>query len=225
MPGILVVEDDLNTNEAMCEFLKDKGYRVFSALDGEKALKLFEIEKPELVVLDLMIPKITGMGVLHKIRETSDVPVLILTAIADEYTQVLSFDEKADDYITKPFSLIVLSKHIEALLRRTGFGTSDNRDNDDKKIKVGSAYIDFKGYSARNADGAVDVTPKEMQLLKYLIDNKGVVVSREQILDAVWGMDAFVEERTIDTYIMNLRKKLETESIITVKGIGYKYED
>ncbi|MBR1494979.1 MAG: response regulator transcription factor [Acidaminococcaceae bacterium] len=218
MAALLIVEDDKQTNEAVCEYLKSTGHKIIPAYDGADALRLFNQEAIDLVVLDIMLPKVTGLGVLHEIRKKSSIPVLMLTAIDDEYTQVTSFDEQADDYITKPFSMVLLGRRITALLRRSGKGiTLDTITFDD-------VTVDFSGYTASDSKGKIDITPKEIDLLRLLVENKGLVLTRSQILDDLWGVDAPIIDRTIDTYIKNLRKKLRLDCIVTVKGIGYKYE-
>ena len=218
MATLLIVEDDKQTNEAICEYLKAAGHKLVPAYDGASALELFNQENIDLVVLDIMLPKVTGLGVLHEIRKTSSVPVLMLTAIGDEYTQVTSFDEQADDYMTKPFSMVLLGRRITALLRRSGkIAISDI-------VTFGDVTVDFSGYTASDSNGKIDITPKEIDLLRLLVENKGMVLTRSQILDDLWGIDAPIIDRTVDTYIKNLRKKLRLGCIVTVKGIGYKYE-
>ena len=218
MAKLLIVEDDKQTSEAICEYLKSTGHKIFPAYDGADALQLFNHGDIDLVVLDIMLPKVTGLGVLHEIRKKSSTPVLMLTAIDDEYTQITSFDEQADDYITKPFSMVLLGRRITALLRRYGKGvTLDIMTFDD-------VTVDFSGYTASDSNGKIDITPKEIDLLRLLVENKGLVLTRSQILDNLWGVDASIIDRTIDTYIKNLRKKLRLECIVTIKGIGYKYE-
>lgn len=218
MAKILVIEDNQGTNKAICEYMKVAGHTLFSALDGAEGLKIFRSEKIELIVLDIMLPKISGLALLHEIRKDSNVPVIMLTAIDDEYTQSHSFDELADDYITKPFSMLILGKRITALLRR-----SENK-HVTNTICFGDILVDFAGYTATDKNGKIDITPKELEILKVLIDNKGLVLSRNQILDEVWGYDCDVIDRTIDAYIRNIRKKLRLDCITTVKGIGYKFE-
>ena len=218
MATLLIVEDDKQTNEAICEYLKSAGHKLVPAYDGASALQLFDQEAIDLVILDIMLPKITGLGVLHEIRKKSSVPVLMLTAIDDEHTQVTSFDEQADDYVTKPFSMVLLGRRITTLLRRSGKGvTLDTLSFDD-------VTVDFSGYTASDSNGKINITPKEIDLLRLLIENKGLVLTRSQILDDLWGIDSPIIDRTIDTYIKNLRKKLRLDCIVTVKGIGYKYE-
>lgn len=218
MATLLIVEDDKQTNEAICEYLKSAGHKIIPVYDGADALQTFKQGNIDLVVLDIMLPKITGLAVLHEIRKKSVVPVLMLTAIEDEYTQVASFDEQADDYITKPFSMILLGRRVTALLRRSGKGIIPDT------VTFGDVTVDFSGYTAQDPDGKIDVTPKEIDLLRLLIEHKGLVLTRSQILDDLWGIDAPIIDRTIDTYIKNLRKKLRLDCIVTVKGIGYKYE-
>lgn len=218
MAVILVVEDERNTNEAICEYLSSIDHNALSAYDGSQALQLFEQHDIDLVVLDIMLPHISGISVLHEIRQTKNTPVIILTAIDDEYTQVRSFDEMADDYITKPFSMVLLGKRIAALLRRSGQGTPLHKE------KFGDVTVDFSGYSAYDNNGKIDIAPKEIDLLRLFVENKGLVLTRSQILDELWGFDYPIIDRTVDTYIKNLRKKLRLNCIITVKGIGYKYE-
>lgn len=218
MAMLLIVEDDKNTNEAISEYLKSAGHEILSAYDGAEALRLFSENKVELVVLDIMLPKITGLAVLNEIRKMSAVPILMLTAIEDEYTQVTSFDGQADDYMTKPFSMVILGKRVMALLRRGGEKVSCDI------MKFGDVTVSFSGYTANDSTGKIDITPKEIDLLKLLIEHKGLVLTRSQILDDIWGDDYPIIDRTIDTYIKNLRKKLRLDCIVTVKGIGYKYE-
>ena len=219
MATLLVIEDDINTNEAICEYMKSAGHTTLSALDGKEGLLLAKEPSVDLVVLDIMLPKIDGMTVLRELRKCSTVPVLMLTAIEDEHTQATSFDAEADDYITKPFSMVLLGKRITALLRRSG------KNPEILRVQVGDIIVDFGGYAAWNQAGRIDLTPKEIELLKLLLEHKGLVLTRSQILDELWGYDAPIIDRTVDTYIKNLRKKLNLDRIITVKGVGYKYEE
>ena len=219
MATLLVIEDDINTNEAICEYMKSAGHTTLSAIDGEEGLLLAKEPSVDLVVLDIMLPKIDGMTVLRELRKCSTVPVLMLTAIEDEHTQATSFDAEADDYITKPFSMVLLGKRITALLRRNG------KNPEILRVQFGDIIVDFGGYAAWNQAGRIDLTPKEIELLKLLLEHKGLVLTRSQILDELWGYDAPIIDRTVDTYIKNLRKKLNLNRIITVKGVGYKYEE
>ena len=197
--NILIVEDDTAIREGVAEFLKENEYEVFCAEDGEKAL-------------DIMLPKKNGIEVLKELRTFSELPVIMLTAVTDEETQVQTFDNLADDYICKPFSLILLLKRIEALLRA--------RYKTENTWKYKDAVVDFSGYLGKDAA----VTPKEIKLLAVLLENAGQVVSRDQILDRIWGEEESPFDRVVDVYVKNLRKKLQLDCIITVKGVGYKLE-
>lgn len=217
MAVLLIVEDDITTNEAICEYMQSAGHTTFSAFDGEQGLKIVKERPIDLVILDIMLPKITGVEVLKELRVQSQIPVLMLTALDDESIQASSFDEEADDYITKPFSMLLLGKRVTALLRRSG------KTSELHQIQFGDITIDFGGYTASGKNGQIDLTPKEIDLLKLLVEHKGLVLTRSQILDELWGYDYPIMERTIDTYIKNLRKKLNLDRVITVKGVGYKY--
>ncbi len=218
MAALLIVEDDRKTNEAVCEYLRSAGHKIIPAYDGDEALQIFDRGNIDLIVLDIMLPKVSGLSVLHEIRRKSSVPILMLTAVEDEYTQVTSFDEQADDYITKPFSMILLGRRITALLRRSGKGAISDI------MAFGDVTVNFSGYTAKDSSGRIDITPKEIGLLKLLVEHKGLVLTRSQILDDLWGDSCPIIDRTVDTYIKNLRKKLRLDCIVTVKGIGYKYE-
>ena len=217
--NILIVEDEKEIREGVSEYLSEVGYNVISAEDGMQAIELFKNSKIDLVILDIMLPKANGFVVLNKIRQESNVPVIMLTAMSDDYTQIMSFDEKADDYITKPFSIIVLYKRIEALLRR-GVKVSEN-----KKWFYGDIEIDFEGYSARKNGENIDLKPKEIKLIELLLKYEGKVLTRAQILDNLWNIEESPNDRVIDVYIKNIRKKLLLDCIVTVKGIGYKFEE
>ncbi len=216
---ILIVEDERDIREGISEYLSEVGYEVMVAEDGQEGIDLFKGSKFDLVVLDIMLPKINGFGVLNQIREISNVPVIMLTAMSDDYTQIMSFNEKADDYITKPFSVIILQKRIEALLRR-----SQDVENTNKWVYK-DIEVDFLGFSAKKQGESVDLKPKEIKLLELLLKYKNQVLTRGQILDNLWDIDEAPTDRVIDVYIKNLRKKLLIDCIVTVKGIGYKFEE
>ena len=199
--NILIVEDDAAIREGVAEFLKENEYEVFCAEDGEKALEILKSKEIHLALLDIMLPKKN---------------VIMLTAVTDEETQVQTFDNLADDYICKPFSLILLLKRIEALLRA--------RYKTENTWKYKDAVVDFSGYRATYLGKDAAVTPKEIKLLAVLLENAGQVVSRDQILDRIWGEKESPFDRVVDVYVKNLRKKLQLDCIITVKGVGYKLE-
>lgn len=218
MAIILVVEDDKDTNEAVTEYLNSLGFEVRSAFDGKEALRIFENSLIDLVILDIMLPEMPGITVINKIREKSDVPILMLTAVSDESMQVISFDSEADDYMTKPFSMVILGKRVGALLKRA------NKREERHSITIGNTLIDFDAYTAYVSGEKIDITAKEIDLLKLLIEYQGIVLSREQMVNSLWGIDAAILDRTIDTYIKNIRKKLNINCITTVKGVGYRME-
>lgn len=218
MAAILIVEDDKTTNDLISDYLNDAGHSTYQAYNGVEALTVFEEEVIELIILDIMLPNLNGLQVLKKIRKTSNIPVLMLTALSDERTQITSFDSLADDYMTKPFSIVLLGKRVLALLRRAG-------KLEAKDIwKYGNISVDFSGYVAEKDGELVELAPKEIQLLKLLIKNAGRVMTREKLIDGVWGMDAPLYDRTIDTYIRRIRQKLDLNCITTVKGVGYRFE-
>jgi len=213
---ILIVEDDTAIREGVAEFLKENEYEVFCAEDGEKALEILKSKEIHLALLDIMLPKKNGIEVLKELRTFSELPVIMLTAVTDEETQVQTFDNFADDYICKPFSLILLLKRIEALLRA--------RYKTENTWKYKDAVVDFSGYRATYLGKDAAVTPKEIKLLAVLLENAGQVVSRDQILDRIWGEEESPFDRVVDVYVKNLRKKLQLDCIITVKGVGYRLE-
>ena len=217
---ILLVEDEKIAREGVRDFLISRGYLVTEAVDGEEAVKKFcESEQGvfDLVILDVMLPKMNGILVLKEIRKRSKVPVLMLTALSDEGTQLASFDNLADDYLCKPFSLLILEKRIEALMRRTL--ENAQKEEVSKWVREGVLvdFLEYKGY-LNGVD--VDLKPKEVELLKLLIENPKVTLRREQILEELWK-DELPYDRVIDVYIKNLRKKLQIDCIKTVKGVGY----
>ena len=219
---ILLVEDEKLAREGVRDFLISRGYLVTEAVDGEEAVKKFcESGQSvfDLVILDVMLPKMNGVLVLKEIRKRSKVPVLMLTALSDEGTQLASFDNLADDYLCKPFSLLILEKRIEALLRRAL--ENSQKEEVSKWVREGVLvdFLEYKGY-LNGVD--VDLKPKEVELLKLLIENPKVTLRREQILEELWK-DELPYDRVIDVYIKNLRKKLQIDCIKTVKGVGYCY--
>lgn len=215
---ILVVEDDEDIREVITEYLKDAGFIVMVAEDGKKAHDVIsKSDDIDLYILDIMLPEISGIELLKIIRDESNAPVIMLTALSDEHTQLLSFDALADDYVTKPFSPKLLVKRVECLLRRTEKLISS--------LKVGPIYIDSDSYSAFEDEERVVLTLKEFDMLKILMKNKGKVLTRQQLLNYVWGYDYFGEERIVDVHIKNIRKKFKTNIIQTIKGVGYIIDD
>ena len=214
-PTVFLVEDEPTLRSGTEQFLRQRGFTVVTAVSGEEALEKFT--QADVIILDIMLPGMSGIEVLHQIRQNSDVPVLMLTALHDETTQVASFDELADDYMSKPFSLVILEKRIKALLRRQQSVKKALWQRD-------LASVDFAAYQGFYDDNDAHLKPKEVQLLKLLVDNPNMVWSRQAIIDKLWRDDEVPFDRVIDVYIKNLRKKLHLDCIITVKGVGYRYE-
>ena len=214
---ILIVEDEPTLRTGTEQFLRQQGFTVLTATSSEEALEKYT--KADVIILDIMLPKMSGIEVLRHIRQTSDVPVLMLTALHDEPTQITSFDELADDYMSKPFSLVILEKRVRALLRR--------QQSVKKALwQRGLASVDFAAYQGFYDGSDAHLKPKEVQLLKLLVDNPNMVWSRQAIIDRLWrDGDDVPFDRVIDVYIKNLRKKLHLDCIITVKGVGYRYEE
>lgn len=217
---ILVVEDEHKMRRLIKDFFEINGYIVLEAADGEEALDIFYKTKDiNLIILDVMMPKIGGFDVLMEIRESSHVPIIMLTARAQECDEIMGYDIGADQYITKPFSLKVLVARVEALLRRTMSQKSS-------KFEIGDVLIDKTAHAVWANGEEIYLSVKEFDLLTYLAENHGITLSREKILDNVWDYDYFGDARTIDTHITKLRKKLGLcgRYLCTVRGVGYKFE-
>ena len=215
--NLLIVEDEGAIREGVREYLTEQGFHVFEAEDGVEALEVFEKESIDLILLDIMMPRKNGFEVLEEVRKTSKVPILMLTALHDEETQVRTFELLVDGFIQKPFSLVVLYKQIEAVLKRH-YGEMDvwNYEN---------TSVNFTSFEARVNGQIVEVTAKELAILKLLVEHHGQVLSRAQILDHVWAEHEDPPfDRVVDVYIKQLRKKLLLDCIVTVKNVGYKLE-
>ena len=223
---VLVVEDD----EAMAVALRDgfvyEGYEVAVARDGEDGLRQATENTPDLMILDVMLPKMTGLEVCKRLRsEGSNLPIIMLTARGQEIDKVLGLKLGADDYVTKPFSFMELMARVEAVLRRCGADAGSHSSR--VTHSFGDVTIDLDRHEAHKGDEAIELSPREFQLLCFFIDHRGEVVSREQLLDAVWGYDTIPFTRTVDTHIAKLRKKIEDDPsdpqfLITVHRLGYK---
>ncbi len=217
---ILLVEDEQQIRQGISAFLMAKGYEIFEASNGEQAIQMVNDGlKFDLAIVDIMLPKQDGFDVLTAIRARGQFPVLMLTAMTDEATQLMSFEQQADDYMSKPFSLLILEKRIEVLLRRRGVHAEREIWTD------GEVYVDFTAYTATVAGVPVDIKPKEIKLLKLLVEHPNQVLTRQQMLDQLWELEEAPYDRVIDVYVKNLRKKLQLTCIHTVKGVGYKYEE
>ena len=213
---ILLVEDDKTQNDVLANFLRYENYEVFSAYTIQEA-KEFIKQDFHLIILDVMLPDGNGLAFLKELRKTMSVPVIILTALDDEYTQVQSFDLKADEYVDKPVSPVIMTKRVKALIERI-YGNND-------VVKINSFQFDFERYIVKSEGGEeIKLTTKEILIIKLLYENRGRVVTRDVILDSVWGNEYVGEDRLIDTHIKNIRKKLGNELIVTVKGVGYRLQ-
>lgn len=239
---ILVAEDDEIIRSGIKEYLVEFKYDIYEARDGKEALDIFKNNEIDLIILDIQMPKLTGLEVLEEIRKTSDIPVIILTAFNDEKYKIDAFSNLADGYIEKPFSLPVLKARIESLLTKyyNARRNTSNRNDEDKNQDKATLYngrirdifvhnnaeVNFKSYSAKYNGESIDINAKEIEILKYLLENNGQVLTRGQILSGVWKeTEEIPYDRVIDVYIKELRKKLGLDDcIITVRNVGYMLE-
>ena len=218
--SILIVEDELRIRFLLRDYLMKEGFNVLEASNGEEGLFIFSTQKIDLILLDIMMPVMDGMTMLEKLREVSTVPVILLTAKGEEEDKLQGYDFGADDYVTKPFSPKVLIAKVKALLKRT-------------REDLDSSFQDFNGltinklsHEVKIDDTEVVLSPKEYELLIYLVTNEGIALTRDNILDNVWGLDYYGDIRTVDTNVKRLREKLldKANYIVTVRGSGYKFE-
>ncbi|MGO1653104.1 response regulator [Senegalia sp. (in: firmicutes)] len=220
---ILVVDDEENIVELIKYNLKNNGYDIITAFDGEEAYIKAIKENPDLILLDIMLPMLDGIEVCKKLKknkQTENIPIIMLTAKTEETDKVLGLEIGADDYITKPFNIRELIARVKAVLRRV-----NSKDNTEKSIiKVGNITIDTESYQVEVDEKIIDLTLKEFELLKLLSQNRGKVLSRNYLLDEIWGYDFYGETRTVDVHIRHLRKKmnLSNDTIETIRGVGYK---
>lgn len=217
---ILIIEDEEAIRSVVKAFLEDEGYNVVLAGDGLEGIEKFHAYRPDLILLDLMLPKMNGFSVCESIRKESQVPIIMLTALDDDSSQMKGFDALADDYITKPFSMPVVVKHIEAVLRRTepGAGAETNI------LRYKELTLDADSFTVLIKGESVALTIREFEILKLLVENQGRVFTRESLLDSIWGYDYFGDEKIVNTHIKNIRKKLGVDYIETIRGAGYKIE-
>lgn len=220
MKHLLVVEDEPDIQELLQNFLEAAEYRVTLADDGVEALTYFQQDAYDLVLLDVMLPKIDGYGVCELIRHTSDVPVVMLTALDSEENQLRGFDLQVDDYITKPFSMPVLLRKIQAVLRRTNKQNMTER----KMLFYQQLVLDLEGYQVYVDQQPVELTHREFEVLQLLLMNQGRVLTRQTILHQLWNYDFYGDERVVDTHIKNLRRKLQVNYIETIRGVGYRVD-
>ncbi len=224
MSRILIVEDEPALLRALADGFSFESYEVFTAADGENGYRLAREKNPDLLILDIMLPRMSGYDVCRKLREErSGVLILMLTARGEEADRIVGLDLGADDYVTKPFSVRELSARVRALLRRAG-----SLQSAPDELRFDDVFIDFQRYEATRGGQPLDITRKEFHLLRLLASRAGEAVSREKLLEEVWGMESYPTTRTVDTHVFNLRAKLERDPrapihLITVHGIGYRW--
>ena len=220
MQKILVVEDDLDIQELLKNFLQEAGYSIVLANDGVEALSIFSDVQFDLILLDIMLPKIDGFAVCELIRKQSQVPIIMLTALNGEEEQIRGLDMQVDDYITKPFSMPVLIRKIAAVLRRSTM--SHNQEH--QSVAYKNLILDLDSYSALVNGESYELTQREFEILRELLLNQGRVLTRQILLERLWKYDFYGDERVVDTHIKNLRKKLGIDFIQTIRGVGYKID-
>ena len=222
---ILVIDDDANISDLLKMYFENEGYDVKIASDGVEGLSYFKIFEPDLVLLDIMLPKKDGWQVCREIREMSSKPVIMVTAKGEVFDKVLGLELGADDFVVKPFDMKELSARVKAVLRRY---QAHARQNDDEVIKFENIEISLQKYELKLRGKSVDIPPKELELLYFLASNYNRVFTRDQLLDKVWGFDYLGDSRTVDVHVKRLREKLEGVSdkwiLKTVWGVGYKFE-
>lgn len=218
----MIVEDELRMRILLRDYFKKEGFNIVEADNGELALNMFEIEKPDLMILDIMMPKLDGLSLCRYIRQKSTVPIIFLTAKSEEEDKLLGFELGADEYVTKPFSPKILVARCKSLLKRVDgtLGVSDNT------FKIGDLFINLSSRTLKIDEQDIMLSPKEFTLLAYMLENKDIVLTRDALLDNVWGFDYDGDYRTVDTHIKRLREKLGQKSnyITTIRGIGYKFQ-
>jgi phosphate regulon transcriptional regulator PhoB len=221
---VLLVDDELPIVEAVAYNLKKEGYSVATAMDAEQCLEMARREPPDLILLDVMLPSASGFDVCRILRKQTQVPIIMLTARAEETDRVVGLELGADDYVTKPFSMRELMARVKSVLRRS----APQETAAGGRLQIGDLRIDPERYEVLIGERAVALSPKEFELLRFLAMHPGRVFSRQVLLDRVWGTDAYVEERTVDVHIRWLREKLEADPshprlLLTVRGVGYKF--
>ena len=224
---ILVVDDDLNICELLKLYLENDGYVVYTANDGKQAVDMFKNKTPDLVLLDIMLPKMDGWQVCREIRKTSSVPIIMLTAKGETFDKVLGLELGADDYVVKPFDTKEVMARVKAVLRRTK-GDSEATEDKKKTVIYDNLEINIQNYEMKVKGVPVDTPPKELELIYHFASNPNRVYTRDQLLDEVWGVDYYGDSRTVDVHVKRLREKLEGVSdkwcLKTVWGVGYKFE-
>lgn len=225
MAKILIIEDETKLAETLAYNLREEGHEAIVASDGPSGLEKARGERPDLIVLDLMLPKMDGLEVCRLIRRDSDVPIIMLTAKSREIDKVVGLELGADDYVTKPFSMIEILARIKAGLRRAG-----SQVRQDVVLRAADLEMDIARHRVRISGDDVDLRPKEFELLRMLLSNKGRVLDRSTLLQRVWGEDEYIDAGTVDVHVRRLREKIEKDPgspsrVLTVRGLGYKYAE
>jgi two-component system OmpR family response regulator len=229
---LLVVEDDSTLRQVLCYNLRKEGYEVLEAVDGAAAIEMYRASNPSLVILDIMLPVMSGLEVCRIIQSEKRTPVIMVTAKSEEVDKVVGLELGADDYLTKPFSMRELLARIQAVLRRTGPAEKEERKSEKpakQYLQGGDILVDLSRHIVKRGDEVIELNPKEYELLIFLMGHMGQVIGREQILKTVWGYDFFGSARTVDVHMRWLRLKLEVDPekplhLVTVRGYGYKFE-
>ncbi|WP_302307358.1 response regulator transcription factor [Ruminococcus bromii] len=217
---ILIIEDEKAIQNIIKAFLEDAGYTTVLADDGLEGIEQFHKCSPDLVLLDLMLPKIDGFAVCELIRKESSIPVIMLTARDDDDSQIKGFDALADDYITKPFTMPLVMRRIEAVLRRTEQGNQ----TENTVIHYKDISLDIDSFTLLVNGENISLTTREFEILKLLLENQGRVFTRDNLLNTIWGYDYFGDAKIVNTHIKNIRRKLGVDYIDTIRGVGYKIE-
>ncbi|MDD6255706.1 MAG: response regulator transcription factor [Eubacteriales bacterium] len=223
MARLLIVDDEEKIREVVKEYAEFEGYEIDEAEDGMEAVSMCRENDYDLIILDIMMPKLDGFSACKEIKKIKDIPVIMMSARSEEYDKLFGFELGIDDYVTKPFSPKELMARVAAVLARSHAG---DKKQDDRVMKFDGLEIDIPGRSV-TVDGAkIELTPKEYDLLFYLVENRNIALSRDKLLRDVWGYDFFGDDRTIDTHIKNLRNNLGPyrDMIVTLRGVGYKFE-
>lgn len=216
---ILVIEDEKSIQNILKAFLEDAGYNVTLADDGMAGITAFHKNPYDLVLLDIMLPKLDGYSVCEMIRNESTTPVILLTALDDEDSQMKGFDLLADDYITKPFSMPLVLRRIEAVLRR-----AQNTDTNSSTLTCGEIQLDTESYKVFVAGQEIVLTTREFEILRLFMENQGRVFTRQQLLDIIWDYDYMGDDKIVNTHIKNIRRKLNVDCIETIRGVGYRID-
>ncbi len=223
MAKLLIVDDEANIREVVKEYAEFEGYETEEAADGMEAITKCRANTYDLIIMDIMMPKLDGFSACKEIRKNSDTPIIMMSARSEEYDKLFGFELGIDDYVTKPFSPKELMARVHAVLARS---TAKAQQTEPSKLQFDGLVIDIPGRSVSVDGERIDLTPKEYDLLFYLVENKNIALSRDKLLRDVWGYDFFGDDRTIDTHIKNLRNNLGPyrDRIVTLRGVGYKFD-